>query len=256
VNVAQPGSTEHKDNIMTSSNTSRRQVRTIAGIMLVTAGAAVTGLVGAAAPANAATDAYVAVAIGLINDAPPVTTVGGVSIAADQNQAYQGALSDCVNMGGHQCVVEAVQQNGCAAAASNDFGEMVGGTDITANKAQDNVRGKLQNQQGARIVAAGCSNGAVPPPPPPPPPPAPAPPKLGPTVRFNPILGGLEAHITDRSGVASQCTYVMDDVDRSFGLSANSTFDLRIIPAIPQFRDRTVTITCDNGTKTQATTRF
>jgi adhesin HecA-like repeat protein len=180
-----------------------------------------------------------------------VTTVGGLSIAADQNQAYQGALSDCVNKGGHQCVVEAVQQNGCAAAASNDFGEMVGGTDTTLRKAGDNARGKLQNQQGARIVAAGCSNGDVLPPPP-----APAPPKLGPTVSFNPILDGLEAHITDRSGVASQCTYVMDDINRSFGLAANSTFDLRIVPAIPRFRDRNVTITCDNGTKTQATTRF
>ena len=143
-------------------------------------------------------------------------------------------------------------QNGCAAAASNDFGEMVGATEITLRRAQDNARGTLQNQQGARIVASGCSNGAVPPPPPPP---APAP-KLGPTVSFNPILGGLEAHITDRSGVASQCTYVMDDINRSFALAANSTFDLKIVPAIPRFRDRSVTITCDNGTKTQATTHF
>jgi hypothetical protein len=75
-------------------------------------------------------------------------------------------------------------------------------------------------------------------------------------VSFNPILGGLEAHITDRSGVASQCTFAMDDVNRSFALAANSTFDLKIVPAIPRFRDRSVTITCDNGTKTQATTRF
>jgi hypothetical protein len=45
---------------VTSSNTSRRQVRTMAGVMLV--------------------------AVGLVNDAPPVTTVGGLSIAADQNQ--------------------------------------------------------------------------------------------------------------------------------------------------------------------------
>lgn len=237
---------------MTSFNTSKRRARMMAGVMLVTAGAGVTGAFGATAPANAANDAYVAVAIGLVNDAPPVTTVGGRSINADQNQAYQGALSDCVAKGGHQCVVEAVIQNGCAAAASNDFGEMVGATDITLRRAQDNASGKLQNQQGARIVASGCSNGAVPPPPPPPP----APPKLGPTVSFHPILGGLEADITDRSGVASQCTYVMDEVNRSFGLAANATFDLKIVPAIPRFRDRSVTITCDNGTKTQATTRF
>jgi Domain of unknown function (DUF4189) len=241
-----------KDNIVTSINTSKRRARMMAGVMLMIAGAGVTGVLGATAPANAADDAYVAVAIGLVNDAPPVTTVGGLSIDADQNQAYQGALSDCVAKGGHQCVVEAVMQNGCAAAASNDFGEMQGGTDITLRRAGENARGKLQNQQGVRIVAEGCSNGDVLPPPPPP---APAP-KLGPTVSFNPILGGLEAHITDRSGVASQCTYVMDDINRSFALAANSTFDLKIVPAILRFRDRSVTITCDNGTKTQVTTRF
>ena len=234
-----------KDNIVTSINTSKRRARIMAGVMLMTAGTGITSVLGATAPANAASDAYVAVAIGLVNDAPPVTTVGGLSTAADENQAYQGALSDCVGKGGHQCVVEAVMQNGCAAAASNDFGEMQGATDITLRRAQDNARGKLQNQQGARIVASGCSNGAVPPPPAPP-----APPKAKPPVT------GLEANITDRSGVASQCTYAMDDVNRSFGLAANSTFDLKIVPAIPRFRDRNVTITCDNGTKTQATTRF
>lgn len=238
---------------MTTTNTSRRRAQIFAGIMLVTASAGVSGLLGAAAPANAANDGFVAAAVGLLNDAPPVSTVGGLGVAADQNQAYQAALSDCVSKGGHQCVVEAIQQGGCAAAASNDFGEMVGGTDITLRKAGDNARAKLQNQQGARVVAAGCSNGDTPPPPPPPTPPAP---KLGPTVSFKPILGGLEADITDRSGAASQCTYVMDDISRGFALSANSTFDLRIIPAIPRFRDRSVTITCDNGTKTQATTRF
>ena len=106
---------------MTSTNTSQGPGRIIAGVMLVAAAASVAGLLGPAAPAHAATDAYVAVAVGLINDAPPVTTVGGLSIAADQNSAYQGALTDCVSKGGHQCVVEAVKQNGCAAAASNDF---------------------------------------------------------------------------------------------------------------------------------------
>lgn len=243
---------------MTSNNTSTPHRRIMAGVMVLAAGASVAGLLGAAAPATAAptgaaANSYVAVAIGDVNDAPPVTTVGGLSIAADQNQAYQGALTDCVNKGGHQCVVEAEQQSGCAAAASNDFGELVGGTDVTLRKAQDNARAKLQNQQGAHIVVSGCSNGDVPPPPPPP---APAPPKLGPTASFNPTLGGLEAHITDRSGVASHCTFAMDDINRNFALAANATFDLRIVPAIPRFRDRSVTISCDNGTRTQTTTRF
>jgi hypothetical protein len=239
-----------KDNIMTSSKTYRRQVRTMAGVMLVTAGASVAGMLGAAAPANAA-DAYIVLAAGDVNDAPPVRTVGGIYIGPDQNTG--AALSNCVDNGGQHCVVEVIAKNACAAVASNDYGEFEAGQDPSLQVAQANARQKLQAQQGARIVAAGCSNGAVPPPPPPP---APAPPKLGPTVSFNPILGGLQAHITDRSGVASQCTYAMDDINRSFGLAANSTFDLRIVPAIPRFKDRSVTITCDNGTKTQATTRF
>jgi hypothetical protein len=31
--------------------------------------------------------------------------------------------------------------------------------------------------------------------------------------------------------------------------------DLKIVPAVPQFRDRNVTITCDNGTTTEITTK-
>ena len=37
---------------------------------------------------------------------------------------------------------------------------------------------------------------------------------------------------------------------------ANATDDLKIVPAVPQFRDRNVTITCDNGTATDITTKF
>jgi hypothetical protein len=48
----------------------------------------------------------------------------------------------------------------------------------------------------------------------------------------------------------------MDNVNRSFALSANSTYDLKIVPAIPKFKDRNVTIKCDNGTSTQTTTKF
>lgn len=219
--------------------------------MLVMAGASVAGLLGAAAPANAAPDAYVVLSAGDVNDAPPVRTVGGMSIGPDATQANGISLSNCVNNGGNHCVVEVSAKNSCAAVASNDYGEFESAADPSLRVAQDNARQKLQNQQGANIVVSGCANGQVPPPPPPP-----APPKQGPTVSFNPILGGLEAHITDRSGVASQCTYVSDNINRSFALAANSTYDLKIVPLLPRFRDWNVTITCDNGTKTQTTTRF
>jgi hypothetical protein len=91
----------------------------------------------------------------------------------------------------------------------------------------------------------------------PPPPPPPPPPKQGPTATFEHALGGLVVHITDRSGVTSQCTYTADNgFTRSFALKANSTFDLKIVPAIPEFRNWDVTISCDNGTSTKTTTFF
>jgi hypothetical protein len=234
---------------MTSNNTSGRRGRTMAGVMLVAAGASVTGLLGAAAPANAAADSYVALAVGYANDAPPVKTIGGMSIgpAADEAGA---SLSNCVNNGGHQCVFEVSAKNACAAAAANDFGEIEAAADRTLRVAEENARNKLQNQQGGHVVVSGCSNGQVSPPPPPPAP------KLGPTVSFNPVIGGLEAHITDRSGVSSQCTYATDNFNRGFALPANSTYNLRIVPAVPQFRNWNVTITCDNGTTTRTTTYF
>ncbi len=42
----------------------------------------------------------------------------------------------------------------------------------------------------------------------------------------------------------------------SAGLPANSTYDLWIVPAVPRFKNWTVTVTCDNGTSTTATTYF
>ena len=87
--------------------------------------------------------------------------------------------------------------------------------------------------------------------------PAPAPvAKQGPAVSWEPRPGGLTARITDRSGVAAQCTYRSDWYTRGFFLPANSTFDLTIVLAIPKFQNWNVDINCDNGTKTQTTTFF
>jgi hypothetical protein len=225
--------------------------RTIAATLLASA-ATVVGLVGAAAPANAA-DQYIALALGYVNENPPVTMAGGSAIAGTQDAAAQGALTNCVNNGGDHCVTVVIGTNECAAAASNNYGEEVGAKGSTVAAASSAALSLLQNQTGAKVIVSGCSNGATTPPPPPIDPPAP---KLGPTVSFKTVLGGLEAHITDRSGVSSQCTYVTDNVNRSFALAANSSYDLRIVPAVPQFRNWTVTITCDNGTSTTTSTFF
>ena len=227
--------------------------RTIVAVLLA-AVATVVGMVGAPAPAHAA-DAYIALSIGFINENPPVTMAGGSAINSDQEQARIGSLTNCQNNGGSQCVTEVIAKNECAAAASNDYGEMTGASDPSLSTAETKAKGMLQNQQGAKIIVSGCASGSTPPPPPNQPPPPPAP-KQGPTVSFQTIVGGLLASITDRSGVTSQCTYATDNYSRSFGLPANATYDLRIVPAVPQFRNWAVTITCDNGTSTTATTYF
>jgi len=233
--------------------TTTTKSRAIVGTLLASA-ASVVGMIGVAAPAQAA-DQYYAVALGYVNENPPVLMAGGSSISGNQDQAFQGALTNCAANGAGHCVVVAVAANQCAAAASNNFGEEVGASAATRGAAESAALGKLQNQTGAKVIVSGCSNGNTPPPPNEPPPPPPAP-KQGPTVSFNKVLGGLESHITDRSGVTSQCTYATDDYNRSFGLPANSTYDLRIVPAVPRFKNWTVTVNCDNGTSTTATTYF
>ncbi|EHB58984.1 hypothetical protein MycrhDRAFT_1420 [Mycolicibacterium rhodesiae JS60] len=239
---------------MTTTNQvcTRWRGRTNAAILLAAAATAV-GMGVTPAPAHAA-DQYIALALGYVNENPPVTMAGGSAIAATQDAAAQGALTNCVNNGGGHCVTVVIGTNECAAAASNDYGEEVGAKGASVAAASSSAKALLQNQTGAKVIVSGCANGSTPPPPnDPPPPPAP---KQGPTVSFNTVLGGLEAHITDRSGVSSQCTYATDNYNRSFALPANSKYDLRIVPAVPRFRNWTITITCDNGTSTTATTYF
>lgn len=107
---------------------------------------------------------------------------------------------------------------------------------------------------------------APPPPPPPPPPVAPAPapvivtteapkPLVGPSVTADPGLTGVTFTVTDRSGKSSTCEYSSEGYTDSFGLQANGSFDL-FVPALRQFRDRTGTITCDNGTTANTSVFF
>lgn len=78
----------------------------------------------------------------------------------------------------------------------------------------------------------------------------------GPTVSATPGLAGVTFHVTDRSGVASRCTYSSEGfTSDSFALPANGSFDL-FVPAIREFRIRTGTITCDNGTSAPTSVNF
>jgi hypothetical protein len=106
----------------------------------------------------------------------------------------------------------------------------------------------------------GCTINGTPFPCPPPAPmpklPPPSKPLQGPGVSWAPVLGGLVAHVTDRSGVASQCTYTADWYTRSFFLAAKATYDVVMVPAIPKLGNWDVAVTCDNGTATHTSTFF
>ena len=81
-------------------------------------------------------------------------------------------------------------------------------------------------------------------------------PKEGPSLALDPGVGTLTIHITDHSGVASNCQYNSDFVNRSFRLPANGTTALNVVPAVPLFVDHQVDITCDNGAETHTSAFF
>src|SRR4051812_9564475 len=81
-------------------------------------------------------------------------------------------------------------------------------------------------------------------------------PKEGPSLALDPGIGRLTINITDHSGVASNCQYNSDFVNRSFRLPANGTTALNVSPAVPLFVDHQVDITCDNGTETHTSAFF
>jgi hypothetical protein len=81
-------------------------------------------------------------------------------------------------------------------------------------------------------------------------------PKQAPTVKPNPGVGGVTFHVTDRTGVASQCTYSSEGfTSDSFSLPANGSFDLFVL-AVPLLKNRTGTVTCDNGTSANTSVFF
>ncbi len=78
----------------------------------------------------------------------------------------------------------------------------------------------------------------------------------GPDVTGEPVLGGIVIHVTDHSGKTSKCHYDSEVFDRDFTLNANSTADLKLIPAVPLLRAWPVTVTCENGARTETSIDF
>jgi len=171
----------------TNINHRSRRISSGAVAVLIAAAAAAAAQLGAAAPATAKyDDYYVAIAVGDLNDAPPVQTVAGLMIGSDEGQVDQKALGNCAGQGGRQCVVMISVKNTCAAVASNDFGQFGTASDPTLQVAKNNAETKLANKQGLHVVEAYCSEG----PDQLPPASQPAPTKRGPTGTLGQILAG------------------------------------------------------------------
>lgn len=80
--------------------------------------------------------------------------------------------------------------------------------------------------------------------------------KSQPTVTGEAIVGGVVVHVKDNSGETAQCQYDSEIFDRAFTLPANTTVDLKFVPAVPLFKTWNVSVTCDNGTSTTANIFF
>jgi hypothetical protein len=82
--------------------------------------------------------------------------------------------------------------------------------------------------------------------------PAPAGPAHG--IDLWPATGSLTVHIKDNAGKNGRCTYSADWFHSlPFSLTGNGSYDLLIVPSVPEGRDWTVTVNCDNGSATTVT---
>jgi hypothetical protein len=77
-----------------------------------------------------------------------------------------------------------------------------------------------------------------------------------PDVASHIIPGGIVIDVTDHSGKTSKCHYDSEVYDRDFTLNAFETAHVPLVPALPLFRAWPVTVTCDNGTRTDTTIDF
>ena len=204
------------------------QTRTVFAGALLSAALWLPSL-GIAAPAHA-DDGY-----GIITYSP-ATGITGTASGADDKLAESFALASCAQQGGTGCVVKLLFRNGCGAFALN------GGQEGLAHKESigEAEAAALAMAGGGAIKASLCvESGAA----------AQQAPKQGPGVTANEGALGVTFTVTDRSGVASQCTYSSEGFKKTFALPANGTVDV-FVPAVRLFKERTGEITCDNGTST------
>jgi len=78
-----------------------------------------------------------------------------------------------------------------------------------------------------------------------------------PELSWDPWPGGLTVHIRDRGGASTWCTYTADWYQSPrFRLEAFQTYELVIVPSIPEYRMWDVGVRCDDGNGTRTRTFY
>lgn len=119
-------------------------------VAALTAGAALVGAFGAASPAQAAPDLYIALSYSF------QSSVSGVAVRPDSETARIDSLASCQDKGGNHCVTFAIEKNTCVALAILGVQEWNTATGATPKDAQDQA---LAQNPGSHIAVAGCTSG-------------------------------------------------------------------------------------------------
>jgi Domain of unknown function (DUF4189) len=116
----------------------------------LTGGAALAGAFGAAAPAQAAPDMYIALSYSFTSD------ISGIAVTNDSEQSRINSLGNCQDKGGNHCVAYAIEKNTCVALAILGQQEWNTATGATPKDAEDQA---LAQNPGSHIAVSGCTAG-------------------------------------------------------------------------------------------------
>jgi hypothetical protein len=120
-------------------------------VAALTAGAALAGAFGMAAPANAAPDMYIALSYSFQSN------VSGIAVRPDSEKARIDSLAICQDGGGNHCVTFAIEKNRCAAMAIEGELEWKTATGATRKDAEDQA---LAQNPGSHVAVSGCTSGS------------------------------------------------------------------------------------------------
>jgi Domain of unknown function (DUF4189) len=116
----------------------------------LTAGAGLAGAFGAAAPAQAAPDMFIALSYSFQSN------ISGIAVTNDSEQSRINSLLNCQDKGGNHCVTFAIEGNTCVALAILGQQEWNTATGATPKDAQDQA---LAQNPGSHIAVSGCTSG-------------------------------------------------------------------------------------------------